>query len=177
MKAAGFCCVASCAGQRVSPRWCCASSLCWPFAMFMPSRGQIPACATIRKKCPVDRHSPLRKPAIAVHSGRHGGRAAHGAGRGRNFGRGRCQGTAKITPAVSFGPAPDWFRNVEYFEERERGFDDSEDLFMPGVLEIALPPCRRADTCMWPPERNRAGEAAPPAVRAAAPMSSPGSGR
>ena len=41
---------------------------------------------------------------------------------------------------VSFVPAPDWFRNVEYFEERERGFDDSEDLFMPGVLEIALPP-------------------------------------
>ena len=41
---------------------------------------------------------------------------------------------------VSFMPAPDWYRNVDYFEERERGFDDSEDLFMPGALEIALPP-------------------------------------
>ena len=41
---------------------------------------------------------------------------------------------------VSFNPAPDWYRNVDYFEERERGFDDSEDLFMPGALEIALPP-------------------------------------
>ena len=41
---------------------------------------------------------------------------------------------------VSYTPAPDWFSNVEYFEERERGFDFSEDLFMPGVLEIALPP-------------------------------------
>ena len=39
-----------------------------------------------------------------------------------------------------FFPAPDWCRNVEYFEERERGFADSEDLFMPGTLEIALPP-------------------------------------
>jgi Glycogen debranching enzyme len=42
--------------------------------------------------------------------------------------------------AASFFAEPDWCRNVEYFEERERGFDDSEDLFMPGTLEIALPP-------------------------------------
>ncbi|WP_374291145.1 amylo-alpha-1,6-glucosidase [Desulfovibrio desulfuricans] len=48
--------------------------------------------------------------------------------------------TRQGDPAVSFTPAPDWCRNVEYFEERERGFDYSEDLFMPGVLEIALPP-------------------------------------
>ena len=41
--------------------------------------------------------------------------------------------------AASFVAEPDWCRNVEYFEERERGFDDSEDLFMPGTLEIALP--------------------------------------
>ena len=38
-----------------------------------------------------------------------------------------------------FFPAPDWCRNVEYFEERERGFADSEDLFLPGTLEISLP--------------------------------------
>lgn len=41
--------------------------------------------------------------------------------------------------AASFVAEPDWCRNVEYFEERGRGFDDSEDLFMPGTLEIALP--------------------------------------
>ena len=48
--------------------------------------------------------------------------------------------TQQSDPAVNFTPAPDWCRNVEYFEERERGFDYSEDLFMPGVLEITLPP-------------------------------------
>lgn len=39
----------------------------------------------------------------------------------------------------SFTPAPDWCRKVEYFEERERGFPYSEDLFTPGMLEIPLP--------------------------------------
>ena len=41
---------------------------------------------------------------------------------------------------VVFTAAPDWYRNVVYFEEGERGFDDAEDLFMPGLLEISLPP-------------------------------------
>ncbi len=43
-------------------------------------------------------------------------------------------------PGVAFTPAPAWCRNVEYFKEQERGFPYSEDLFMPGVLEIPLPP-------------------------------------
>lgn len=41
--------------------------------------------------------------------------------------------------AFDFQPLPDWFHNVEYFEERERGFPDSEDLFQPGILDIPLP--------------------------------------
>ena len=41
---------------------------------------------------------------------------------------------------VVFSPAPDWYRDVVYLEEGERGFDDTEDLFMPGLLEISLPP-------------------------------------
>ncbi len=42
--------------------------------------------------------------------------------------------------ASLFTPAPDWFYNVVYFHERERGFPDREDLFQPGVMDIPLPP-------------------------------------
>ncbi len=45
-----------------------------------------------------------------------------------------------LVSTARFYHAPDWCRNVEYFEERERGFGYSEDLFMPGTLEIDLPP-------------------------------------
>lgn len=34
-----------------------------------------------------------------------------------------------------FTPAPDWYYNVEYFMEEERGFPYSEDLFQPGIIE------------------------------------------
>lgn len=40
----------------------------------------------------------------------------------------------------AFYPAPDWCRNVDYFMEQERGYPSQEDLFMPGVFEIALTP-------------------------------------
>jgi len=40
----------------------------------------------------------------------------------------------------TFVPRPDWYHEVEYFQERERGFEYSEDLFQPGILEIPLPP-------------------------------------
>ncbi|MBQ3060714.1 MAG: glycogen debranching enzyme family protein [Desulfovibrio sp.] len=38
-----------------------------------------------------------------------------------------------------FLPSPDWYYNIEYLEERARGFADSEDLFQPGIMEIPLP--------------------------------------
>jgi len=34
-----------------------------------------------------------------------------------------------------FHPAPDWYHNIEYLVEEERGFPYSEDLFNPGVFE------------------------------------------
>jgi predicted glycogen debranching enzyme len=37
-----------------------------------------------------------------------------------------------------FRPFPLWYRNVEYSIEAERGFDDHEDLYQPGVFEIPL---------------------------------------
>ncbi len=37
-----------------------------------------------------------------------------------------------------FFPAPVWYQNFEYDEERRRGFEYLEDLFCPGVFEISL---------------------------------------
>ncbi|MFW6224274.1 MAG: amylo-alpha-1,6-glucosidase [Bacteroidota bacterium] len=33
---------------------------------------------------------------------------------------------------------PDWYYNIEYFREQERGYDYQEDLFVPGFFEISL---------------------------------------
>lgn len=46
----------------------------------------------------------------------------------------------QVRGPFTFLPSPDWFHNVEYMQERERGFPDSEDLFQPGILDIPLPP-------------------------------------
>lgn len=39
----------------------------------------------------------------------------------------------------TFSPKPDWYSNVLYFQEKDRGFDYSEDLFQPGIMDIPLP--------------------------------------
>ncbi len=49
----------------------------------------------------------------------------------------------------SFTPQPDWCYNVEYLEERERGFDYSEDLFIPGTLDVPLPPLSGGDVYVY----------------------------
>ena len=38
----------------------------------------------------------------------------------------------------SYEHAPEWFHNVLYVEERERGLDDREDVFSPGELSFEL---------------------------------------
>ncbi|MBN2439058.1 MAG: glycogen debranching enzyme family protein [Deltaproteobacteria bacterium] len=40
--------------------------------------------------------------------------------------------------ASRFTPSPAWYRNFQYTEERERGFDWEEDLFLPGLIEIPV---------------------------------------
>ena len=40
--------------------------------------------------------------------------------------------------ASEFHPGPKWVRNVEYLNERDRGFDYQEDLFCPGMFETRL---------------------------------------
>lgn len=46
----------------------------------------------------------------------------------------------QIGSAHTFVPRADWYSNVEYFQEQERGFDFTEDLFQPGIIDIPLPP-------------------------------------
>ena len=42
--------------------------------------------------------------------------------------------------AALFLPSPCWYKNFEYHQERERGFDWQEDLFLPGTIEATLAP-------------------------------------
>jgi predicted glycogen debranching enzyme len=37
-----------------------------------------------------------------------------------------------------FYPSPSWWKNFEYIEEKNRGYDFKEDLFTPGVFEVKL---------------------------------------
>jgi predicted glycogen debranching enzyme len=37
-----------------------------------------------------------------------------------------------------FHPSPVWYCNFEYDAERQRGYDAHEDLFQPGILEVAV---------------------------------------
>lgn len=52
----------------------------------------------------------------------------------------------------SFYPSPDWYYNVEYTAERERGFPCEEDLFLPGEFEIAISPASPVIICVSPDE-------------------------
>ncbi|MCX5837764.1 MAG: glycogen debranching enzyme N-terminal domain-containing protein [Deltaproteobacteria bacterium] len=40
--------------------------------------------------------------------------------------------------ASRFTPLPVWYNRFQYTEERERGFDWEEDLFLPGILEVPV---------------------------------------
>lgn len=37
-----------------------------------------------------------------------------------------------------FVPVPDWYYNIEYAKEQERGYDCHEDLFVPGYFEVDI---------------------------------------
>jgi predicted glycogen debranching enzyme len=44
----------------------------------------------------------------------------------------------QFSKKVDFVPAPDWFYNIEYAEEQARGYEYSEDLFVPGYFELPI---------------------------------------
>lgn len=54
--------------------------------------------------------------------------------------------------AFAFFPSPDWYYNVEYMMERERGFPYTEDLFMPGEFELSISPAAPVILCVSPRE-------------------------
>ncbi len=58
----------------------------------------------------------------------------------------------------TFYPSPDWYYNVEYLLERERGFPYTEDLFMPGEFEISISPGSPAYLSVSPGEPCDAGD-------------------
>jgi predicted glycogen debranching enzyme len=44
----------------------------------------------------------------------------------------------QFSKAVDFVPVPDWYRNIEYLKEQERGYDYQEDLLVPGYFELPI---------------------------------------
>jgi predicted glycogen debranching enzyme len=38
----------------------------------------------------------------------------------------------------SYHHQPDWYKNIEYFKEQERGYEFSEDLMVPGYFELPI---------------------------------------
>jgi predicted glycogen debranching enzyme len=42
----------------------------------------------------------------------------------------------QLSAKADFIPVPDWYYGVEYLEEQKRGYDYSEDLFVPGFFEV-----------------------------------------
>ncbi len=44
----------------------------------------------------------------------------------------------QLSKKNEFTPAPDWYYNIEYYEEQKRGYNYKEDLYVPGYFEIEL---------------------------------------
>lgn len=46
----------------------------------------------------------------------------------------------QFSKSNDFIPVPDWYYNIEYIKEFNRGYDYLEDLFVPGYFELSLEP-------------------------------------
>jgi len=44
----------------------------------------------------------------------------------------------QLSKKCEFVPVPDWYYNIEYIQERERGYDYQEDLYVPGYFEFDI---------------------------------------
>ncbi len=44
----------------------------------------------------------------------------------------------QFSKKVSYAHHPDWYKNIEYYKEMERGYDFKEDLLVPGLFEVAI---------------------------------------
>jgi len=44
----------------------------------------------------------------------------------------------QFSKKVSYVHNPDWYKNIEYFKEQERGYEYKEDLLVPGYFEMSI---------------------------------------
>lgn len=44
----------------------------------------------------------------------------------------------QLSKSCDFVPVPDWYKNIEYIKEQERGYEFQEDLFVPGYFEVTI---------------------------------------
>ncbi|MCC7224831.1 MAG: glycogen debranching enzyme N-terminal domain-containing protein, partial [Chitinophagales bacterium] len=44
----------------------------------------------------------------------------------------------QVSKKTEFIPAPDWYYNIEYIEEKARGYEYLEDLYVPGYFEVPI---------------------------------------
>ncbi len=44
----------------------------------------------------------------------------------------------QVSKPFKYNSMPDWYKNIEYIEEQKRGYDYSEDLFVPGYFDINI---------------------------------------
>ncbi len=44
----------------------------------------------------------------------------------------------QLSKENEFIPVPDWYNNIEYLKEQNRGYDYQEDLFVPGYFEVPI---------------------------------------
>lgn len=44
----------------------------------------------------------------------------------------------QFSKEVDFVPAPDWYNDIEYFKEKNRGYEYLEDLYVPGYFEVPI---------------------------------------
>ncbi len=52
----------------------------------------------------------------------------------------------QFSKKIEYVHVPDWYYNIEYIEERDRGYDYLEDLFVPGYFEL---PIRKGETVVF----------------------------
>lgn len=52
----------------------------------------------------------------------------------------------QFSKKVEYIHVPDWYYNIEYLEEKERGYDYQEDLFVPGYFEM---PIKKGDVIVF----------------------------
>lgn len=52
----------------------------------------------------------------------------------------------QFSKQVEFIPFPNWYNNIEYLKERNRGYDYKEDLYVPGYFEM---PIKKGETIIF----------------------------